>query len=105
VSIPKATSIGATAFANTGMGLLTLTLGSTVPTLGQNMFSQVTAAKAVTVKVPSGAAAWSGIIGSYTTDTTTGNWGNAFRGKGWDGTSYLSGVVNENIKLTIEYMP
>jgi hypothetical protein len=104
VSLPKATSIGNHTFIYTGTGSLTLTLGSaanlTPPVLGTNMFDFVTG-KTVTVKVPSGATGY----GASPTDTTTGNWGNAFRGKGWDGTNYLGGTVNGNINLTIEYTP
>jgi hypothetical protein len=32
-------------------------------------------------------------------NTTDNNWGNAFRGKGWNGISYLTGTVNGNISL------
>jgi hypothetical protein len=104
VSLPAATNIGVRAFAfsYTGTGPLTVTLGSTVPTLGTEMFVTVTGTKNVTVKVPSGATGY----GSSPTDTTADNWGNAFRGKGWNGTSYLTGTVNSNIVLTIEtYTP
>jgi hypothetical protein len=77
---------------------LAVTLGATVPTLGTYMFSSVSATKTVTVKVPSGATGY----GSSPTDTTTDNWGNGFRGKGWDGSNYGSGTVNSNISLTIK---
>jgi hypothetical protein len=99
VNLPVATSIGSQAFRSTGPQAITL--GATAPTVGTNTFNSVNAAKTVTVKVPSGAAGY----GSSPTDTTTNNWGNAFRGMGWDGASYGSGTVNSNISLTIEYTP
>jgi hypothetical protein len=101
VSLPAATSIGNYAFGDTGGTPLTLTLGVTAPTLGANMFYDVTADKAVTVKVPSGATGY----GTVPVNTTDNNWGNAFRGRGWDGSAYGTGIVNGNIKLTVEYLP
>jgi hypothetical protein len=102
LSLPAATSIGINAFFATGTKALTLTLGSTPPAVGTSMFSYVTAAKTVTVKVPSAALS---AYGPSPTDTTADNWGNAFRGKGWDGTSYLGGEVNSYISLTITALP
>jgi hypothetical protein len=98
VSLPNAASIGSGAFGNTGSTALTITLGNTIPTLGISMFDVVSSAKTVTVKVPSSATGY----GTSPANTTTDNWGNAFRGKGWDGTSYLTGSVNSFITLTIE---
>jgi hypothetical protein len=82
-------------------------LGSTVPSLAPAIFSGVIFLnKTVTVKVPSGTTAWTGKTGNFTTDTATENRGNAFRGRGWDGTGYLDGTANSNISLTIEtYTP
>jgi hypothetical protein len=105
VSLPEADEIGNRAFSFTGSTALTVTLGSTAPVLGIAIFDGVIAAKTVTVRVPSGAAAWTGKTGSFTTDTATGHWGNAFRGKGWDGTLYLDGTVNSNITLTVTDTP
>jgi hypothetical protein len=79
--------------------LETVTLGSKAPRLGIALFHDSTFAQTVTVKVPSDATGY----GSSPSDTTTDNWGNAFRGKGWDGTNYLGGTVNANIELTIVY--
>jgi hypothetical protein len=60
------------------------------------MFDGVTSSKTVTVRGPSGATGY----GSAPTDTTTPNWGNAFRGMGWDGSDVIdSGAVNGNITL------
>jgi hypothetical protein len=93
---PLLTSVGEGAFGETGTTALTITLGGTAPTVGAYMFIWVYVAKTVTVKVPSGA-------GGYGT-VPLDNWGNAFRGKGWDGASYLNGKVIENITLIIEYI-
>jgi hypothetical protein len=109
VDLPAATSIGQNAFSR-GTGTtasLTVTLGPAIPTLGINMFEVVTGTKSVTVKVPSGADAWTGKTGSFTdAENTTGGpyWGEGFRGKGWtgDGAYVDGGTVNENISLTIE---
>jgi hypothetical protein len=114
VNLPKATSIGRQAFSETGMTkALTVTLSTvTPPTLGTDMFLAVpntgigeSGTKSVTVTVPDNPA-WSAIIGAYNgTSTANDTWGNAFRGGGWDGESYLTGEVNENISLTIEVLP
>jgi hypothetical protein len=98
VNFPEAQSIGDSAFGYIGTGDLTITLGSTAPKLGTILFTGVSGGtKNVTVKVPSGATGY----GSSPTDDSTDNWGNAFRGKGWDGASYQGGAVNPDIKLTI----
>jgi len=60
-----------------------------------SMFNIVT--KPVTVRFPASGA---GSYGSAPTDTTSLNWGNAFRGRGWNGTNYLDGTVNPGINLT-----
>jgi hypothetical protein len=57
------------------------------------MFSGVNAAKPVTIQVPGTALAG---YGPSPTNTTTGNWGNGFRGGGW---------VRIGISLTIEKLP
>jgi hypothetical protein len=111
VSLPAATTIDNNAFEFTGTGNLTVTLDDTPPELGRNMFNRVpntnpyageSGPKSVTVKVPDNTA-WNAIISAYNgTNTTNDNWGNAFRGGGWDGDSYLTGEVNENINLTIQ---
>jgi hypothetical protein len=101
VNLPAVTTIGREAFADTGTTeSLTVSLGGTPPELGTNMFHSVSGGtKTVTVRVPGTALA---VYGPTPTDTTTGNRGNAFRGKGWDGTACLTGTVNANISLTIE---
>jgi hypothetical protein len=103
VDLSAAQTIGDNAFEYTGTAkALTITLGDTPPELGTEMFSEVSAAKSVTVEVPDDNEAWSGLIGSYTGNNSAANWGNAFRGKGWDGESCLTGTVNENISLEIK---
>jgi hypothetical protein len=103
VSLPAVTTIGANAFAFTGTAkALTITLGDTAPTLGIEMFSGVTTGtKQVTVEVPAGATG----DGSSPANTTENNWGNAFRGRGWNGTNYLFDSVNSRINLTITEIP
>jgi hypothetical protein len=78
-----------------------VTLGAVPPKLEISMFDDITESKTVTVKVPAAAlsAYGSSISGA---DTTTQSWANAFRGMGWDGTSYLTGTVNTNITVTIQ---
>jgi hypothetical protein len=104
--LPAAQTIGNNAFEYTGTAkALTITLGDTPPELGTEMFSEVTGGtKTVTVEVPDDNAAWSGLISGspYTGNDSAANWGNAFRGMGWDGESCLTGTVNENITLTIQ---
>jgi hypothetical protein len=102
VDLPAAASIGSYAFAYTDSTALIVTLGSTAPTLEINLFNNVTANKTVTVKRPTSADSQ---YGAAPADTTVQNWGNAFRGKGWDGTSYLTGTVNGYITLAIEDTP
>jgi hypothetical protein len=96
VNLPKAVNIRYEAFGYTGDTVLKVTLGSTPPSdLDTDLFDGVSAAKSVTVKVPTGASA------SYDTD-----WQNGFKGAGYTGSSAGSGTVNTNITLTIEeYMP
>jgi hypothetical protein len=87
-SFPQAAFIGYVAFGYTGGTALTITLGSTPPTVEYNIFSSETASKTVIVSVPSSAVA------AY--DTA---WQEAFKGAGNTGTT---GEVNTNITLTIQ---
>jgi hypothetical protein len=98
LSLPKVTSIGEGAFGYTGTTSLTITMGAVAPSVGKSLFNSVTGTKTVTVRVPSGATGY----GTAPTDTSTNNWGNAFRGKGWNGSSYESGTVNANISLNMQ---
>jgi hypothetical protein len=64
------------------------------------MFYQVSAAKTVTVKVPSGATGY----GSTPGNTAEVCWGNGFRGGGWNGSTFISSeLVRGNIDLAITY--
>jgi hypothetical protein len=85
VSLPAATSIGDGAFGNNRTQALTITLGATAPTLGVDMFSDITS-KTVTVQAPSGATGY------------TSTWQDAFKGKGSAGT----GTINNSITLTVQ---
>jgi hypothetical protein len=69
VNLPATVSIGDWAFALTGEKALTITRGSTPPSVGAVMFFNVNSAKTVTVRVPSGA------VSSYDT-----SWQDAFKG-------------------------
>jgi hypothetical protein len=106
VSLPAATTIGNNAFYNTGGTALTITLGAAAPKVGKNMFEYVFVPKTVTVLVPNtGSAVYGPIPAVYSGSDTTNNWGNAFRGKGWDNTNgYGSGTVNSYITLNIKYI-
>jgi hypothetical protein len=103
VSLPAATSIDYHAFAYCD-ALTTVSLGSTAPTLGYDMFYDITAAKTVTVKVPSGATGYGTIPATYSGSDKTVNWGNGFRGGGWTGSAFVdSSKINTNITLKIQY--
>jgi hypothetical protein len=90
VSLPAATTIGGSAFYNTGTGNLEITLGQTAPTVGKDIFLNVTSTRTVTVKVPNGAS------GNY-----DAAWQTAFKGKG----SSDTGELNANITLNISELP
>jgi uncharacterized repeat protein (TIGR02543 family) len=110
LDIPKITSIGNQAFGSTGTTALSITMGSVAPTLGYRMFSS-SAAKTVTVKIPTGATGYSpssspftGTAVTVSGTNTTANWGNGLRGGGWNGTNFTStnsNDINQNISLTI----
>jgi hypothetical protein len=102
VSLPVAKSFGYRAFWGTGRGPLTVTLGGTVPTLGTRLFYD---SKTVIVRVP-GNEAWSAIISDSPYNETgasyTDNWGNGFRGGGWEDDAMIdSNDVQSNINLTV----
>jgi len=112
-NFPKVTNIGSLAFATgTSKTGPTITLGASAPILGVsicggdhggsidglNYFT-----KSIIIKVPNGATGYGTIPATYSGTSSTFNWGNAFRGKGWDGSSYGSDPVNSNITLTIQY--
>jgi hypothetical protein len=64
-------------------------------------------AQTVTVHIPESATSAYGVPNLPTTNfdngSTAENWGNAFRGLGWDGTNYGGwAIVNDNITLHFE---
>ena len=110
VSLPVAATIGEWAFRDTGTKSLSVTPGSTVPTLGYRMFYDVESAKTVTVQVPDGVSDRDALINGspYSESNTDANRGNGFRGGGWTGSAFQSdgaGYVNSNISLTITTLP
>jgi hypothetical protein len=110
LSLPAAKTFGIFAFQVTEDTALEITLGQTAPTVGKSLFINVNSPNSVTVKVPSGAIGYGSVPGTYSGSGSTQNWGNAFRGLGWegnppaygDGTGYST--VNENITLTIQQL-
>jgi hypothetical protein len=103
LSLPKAETIDNQVFYGTGGTPLAVTLGATAPTVGEVTFDGI-GPKTVTVLVPAGATGYGTIPGAYSGTDATENWGNAFRGMGWDGTGYGTGTVNSNVTLTIGYI-
>ena len=102
VSLPQVTTIGSSAFFKTGNASLTITMGTTAPKLGTTMFNEIYSTKNVTVRIPAGATGY----GASEYNKPNNNWGNGFRGKGWDGTKCLLDDMNSNINLVIQtYQP
>jgi len=105
LNIPSVTEIESYAFSSTGNTELSITMGSTSPTLGRYMFDYMTTAKTVRVKVPTGATGYTPFSGSSVTvsgDNAVGNWANGFRGGGWDGAALGWGTINQSITLIIQ---
>ena len=113
LNIPSVTKIEQAAFVSTGINELSITMGSTRPTLGHRLFDFITTSKTVRIKVPLGATGYTPFTGSSVTvssDNATVNWANGFRGGGWNGATfdtgsqYLQGVnyINQNITLIIQ---
>jgi len=92
-----------TLYVDFPVGDLNITLGHTAPNLGVNIFFE--AAKTVNVFVPRTARGYGDIPAVYEGDDTSQNWGNGFRGKGWDGFigGYNVGAVNPNITVNINF--
>ncbi|MDR2483569.1 MAG: hypothetical protein LBD08_08075 [Treponema sp.] len=108
----KAGDIGQEAFAGCAR-LGTVTLGTELPALGTSLFNNIEPAITVTVKIPRSENDW--IMGAYKgsyadSDTGAQNWGNAFRGKGWNSSKaewtnndyYGDGEAKGNISLTFQ---
>jgi uncharacterized repeat protein (TIGR02543 family) len=108
VSLPKATTFENSVFMSTGTTALTVTLGSTAPSLRDAFFYNVTEAKTVTVQVPTGATGYGSLPATFSgVENETGgpHWGEGFRGKGWTGSAYNGGSINDKITLNIKYAP
>jgi hypothetical protein len=112
LNIPCVTNIKSNAFSNPGNDPLTITMGNSAPNLDYGVFGAGTSfSKTVKVKIPTGATGFSPAASPFTgTSVTvsgsnsTSNWGNGFRGMGWDGTNNTgnTNTLNQNISLTIE---
>ena len=97
IYVPALASIGSGAF-NGCTGLGAVRLGAVPPAVGTGLFGGITSSQTIAISRPSTAASAYGTAPDKE-NTVTENWGNAFRGKGWDGSTYLDGSVNGNISL------
>jgi hypothetical protein len=121
LNIPKVTDIGRSALSYTGDATLSITMGSTAPTLGREMFfngyGDSNIVRTVRLKIPSGATGYSPASSPFSGTSvtvnsgTTANWANGFRGGGWNGYTWNTGstiitdgstYINQNISLIIE---
>jgi len=110
LNIPAVTQIGDYAFSNTGNTTLTITMGSSAPNLGKQIFWNDTSLekRTVKVKVPDGATGYTPAASPFTgtsvtvsgTDTTV-NWANGFRSKGWTGSAFLDSSVSIDSTITL----
>jgi hypothetical protein len=92
------------AFMDTGTIDLYLALGNNVPTLGFGLFLFADS-KRVTIGVPD-IPVWGDIFGIYSGIDNTENWGNGFRGMGWDGSAVIdSSRRNQQITLDVRVLP
>ena len=105
LNILKIAYIQTIAFPSKGNTYLAITMGLTAPVVSMQIFWDDSlyplppiTSKTVTVRIPAGATGY----GASPTDTTTNNWGNAFRGKGWNGSDYQWGTVDSTINLIIQ---
>lgn len=118
--IPDVMYIGVQAFGWTR--LTKITLGAIAPVVERQMFALTWNPRAVTVMVPQGATGYGEIPGDYIGGDITKNWGNAFRGMGWNpakaNTTVVGGgfrydregycpidFIDSAITLRIEYVP
>jgi hypothetical protein len=112
VNLPKLTSMGNASFGYLigytgyqGNINLTINLGPNAPTIG--IESLKVNSGTVTVKVPSGASGYGTIPQTYSGNNTTANWGNGFRGGGWNGSQFQSdggtSTINTDITLRVQY--
>jgi len=99
VNFPSVTKFGLDVFQDTSGQALTVTLGATPPAVLTGIFEDVVTSKTVTVKFPSSATGY----GTVPTNTTSENWGNAFRGMGWDGVTTYGDAANVNGNIILIY--
>ena len=105
--IPSVEYIESEAFAVDSYNIfdssLNITFGHTAPNLGTNIFFG--AEKIINVYVPKNANGYGKVPAIYEGGDTEQNWGNGFRGKGWDGHigGYNVGAVNSGITLNIMF--
>ncbi|MCL2276712.1 MAG: leucine-rich repeat domain-containing protein [Treponema sp.] len=103
---PSVINIGNSAFAYTENTPLTITLGSAAPALELSIFDGVTG-KTVTVQIPNGATGYSPAASPFTgTQATVSgtivNWGNGFRGGGWNGSAFTGAATLVNTEVTMD---
>ena len=113
LDISKVTSLPLHFMNYSGTLSLDIYLRTNAPSIGGTTFQQIYENKDVTIHIISGATGYTpgdGLPYTYEkSDTTTKNWGNAFRGMGYDpgnaswtaNGGYGTGTVNGNINLTI----
>jgi hypothetical protein len=98
--IPDVMYIGVQAF---GWAKLTkITLGAVAPVVDRYMFAYGRNPMAVTVMVPQGATGYGEIPGDYIGGDNTKNWGNAFRGMGWNPSKANTSTADRGFKYDAE---
>ena len=106
VELPAVTSIGYNAFSGIYSDTpITISLGATAPSLYYGIM-QYTDPKTVTIKVPGGASGYGTVPAAYSGSGSTPNWGDGFRGYGWNGSAFTTSneyFFNSGITLNIEY--
>jgi hypothetical protein len=118
IYIPEVNHIGTQALLSS---FSQITLGKTAPLVDGLLFSVGENPRTVTVRVPQGATGYGDIPKTFIGGDIIKNWGNAFRGMGWnpskanqllaEGYYYDSegygpvSLINSNITLVIEYIP
>ncbi|MDR3114566.1 MAG: leucine-rich repeat domain-containing protein [Treponema sp.] len=89
LNIPKITELGGQAFTLCeNSAPLVITMGATAPTVGENLFLNVTSPRTVTVKRPASGTGY------------TDEWKTNFKGKGWNGTAVIT-VENANVTTPV----
>jgi len=101
MNLPNIAKIDNAAFAGSDYPTKTLviTLGKKAPVVGCNLFADCNP-RTVIVQIPKDAQGF----GTSPSDSNSKNWGNAFRGMGWNGKSFGKGKVNTNITLKIKVL-